>query len=94
LRDNQLFHDLTEEEYNVVSGILKRKVYQPEETVFKEGGTDQILYIIKKGEVRICKQGPQGDLQTITLLKDRDIFTGRCPFSTERRTRRPSSPPA
>ena len=44
LRDNQLFHDLTEEEYDVVSGILKRKVYQPEETIFEEGGTDQILY--------------------------------------------------
>ena len=74
LRDNQLFHDLTEEEYDVVSGILKRKVYQPEETIFEEGGTDQILYIIKKGEVRICKQGPHGGLQTITLLKDRDIY--------------------
>ncbi len=74
LRDNPIFYDLTEEEYDIVSGILKRKVYQPEETVFEEGGTDQILYIIKKGEVRICKEETHGDLQIITLLKDRDIY--------------------
>lgn len=74
LRDNALFRDLTEDEFDLFSGILKRKVYQPEETIFEEGATDQILYIILKGEVRICKQGPRGDMQTITLLKDRDIY--------------------
>jgi len=74
IRDNNLFNDLSEQEFNIVSEILKRKVYQSKETIFEEGGIDQILYIINKGEVRVGKKGPRGQIQTITLLKEHDIY--------------------
>ncbi len=73
LREIPFFHDLTDEEFEVLAPILKRKVYKAGETLFKENEVGQILYIICKGEVKVCKEGPGGDLQTITLLKDGDI---------------------
>ena len=73
LREITFFHDLTDEEFDTLSRVLKRKVYKAGETVFKENEVGQVLYIIRKGEVKVCKEGPGGDLQTITLLKDGDI---------------------
>ena len=69
----KLFDELTDDELEVLSDILKRKYYKVGQTILKEGETDEVLQIISKGEVKVCKVGPTGDLQTLTLLKDGDI---------------------
>ena len=32
------------------------------------------MYIIKKGEVKACKTAPDGELFTLTIMKDGEIF--------------------
>ena len=74
LRDIHFFLDLNDEELNVVSKVLREKDFKLGTTVFKEGEDGQSLYIIKRGEVKACKATPEGDLLTLTLHKDGDIF--------------------
>jgi CRP-like cAMP-binding protein len=69
----KLFEGLTGDELETLSGALKRKHYKIGETIFKEGEVGETLYIIKHGELKVCKAGITGELQTLTLLKDGDI---------------------
>lgn len=73
LREIQFFHDLSDEEFDVLIPALKRRTFKTGEAVFRENERGETLYVIKKGELKVCKKDPGGDLQTITLLKDGDI---------------------
>ena len=73
LKDIQFFRELTEDELDTLAQILKRRAYKTGESLFKEDEVGETLYVIKKGEVKVCKVGPDGELQTITLLKDGDV---------------------
>jgi CRP-like cAMP-binding protein len=53
------------------------------DTVFKDSEEGHSLYIIKKGEVKACKTAPDGELFTLTILKDGEIF-GEMSFLDER----------
>ena len=83
LRNLQFFDEMTDEELDVLSGIVKKKDFASSETVFKESEAGSSLYVIKKGEVKVCKVGPDGELFTLTVLKDDDIF-GEMSFLDER----------
>ncbi len=74
LRDIDFLSDLNDQELGVLSKVLKEEVYATGTTVFKEGEDGQSLYIIKNGEVKACKTSPEGDLLTLMLHKDGDIF--------------------
>jgi len=41
------------------------------------------MYVIRKGEVKACKAAPDGELMTLTMMKDGDIF-GEMSFLDER----------
>ena len=69
----KLFDELTDDELEIISGVLRKKHYGKGKKIFKEGEAGEALHIISKGEVKVCKVGPTGDLQTLTLLKDGDI---------------------
>ncbi len=74
LRDYLFFADLSDDELTAVSQIVKRKDFKLGETVFKDSEDGNSLYLIKKGEVKACKTAPDGELFTLTLMKDGDIF--------------------
>lgn len=74
LREYLFFSDLSEDELAAVSKIVKRKDFKLGETVFRDSEDGNSLYIIKKGEVKACKTAPDGELFTLTLMKDGDIF--------------------
>lgn len=74
LSDIHFFAELNDEDLSIVAKVLKEKDFKTGTTVFKEGEDGQSLYIIKKGEVKACKATPEGDLLTLTLHKDGDIF--------------------
>ena len=74
LREIDFLSDLNDQELGVLSTVLKVKEFPVGATVFKEGEDGQSLYIIKKGEVKACKTSPEGDLLTLMLHKDGDIF--------------------
>ena len=74
LKGIQFFADFTDDELAVVTGIVKRKDFKTGDTVFSEAEDGKALYIIKKGEVKACRMGPNGELVTLTLMKDGEVF--------------------
>lgn len=74
MRDQHFFSDLNDEELAVVAGIAEKKEFSTGDTVFRESEDGQCLYLIKSGEVKACKTAPDGELFTLTILKDGDIF--------------------
>ncbi|MBI5598171.1 MAG: cyclic nucleotide-binding domain-containing protein [Deltaproteobacteria bacterium] len=74
LRTISFFADLNDRELEVAANILNKKEYKPGEAVFTEMQDGESLYILKKGEVKACKTAPDGELFTLTVMKDGDIF--------------------
>ncbi len=74
LRDQPFFTDLTDDELIVISKITSRKDFKLGDTVFKESEDGQSVYVLKSGEVKACKIAPDGELFTLTIMKDGDIF--------------------
>lgn len=74
LRDIMFFSDLSDKEVAVVASIVNTQQFKTGDTVFKESQDGQSLYILKKGEVKACKIAPDGELFTLTIMKDGDIF--------------------
>jgi CRP-like cAMP-binding protein len=74
LKGIQFFSEFTDDELAVVAGIVERKDFKTGDTVFNEQEEGTALYIIKKGEVKACRLGPNGELVTLTLMKDGEVF--------------------
>ncbi len=74
IKDIPFFSDLTDEELETIAGVIKEKKFKVGDMIFRESEDGQSLYIIKKGEVKACKTAPDGELYTLTLMKDGDIF--------------------
>lgn len=74
LREIPFFHDLTDKEVDTISTIVKKKNFKLGDTVFKESEDGASIYVIKKGEVKACKTAPDGELFTLTIMKDGEIF--------------------
>lgn len=74
LREIHFFADLSDSELDVISRITNQKNFKVGATVFKESDDGSSIYVIKKGEVKACKTAPDGELFTLTLMKDGDIF--------------------
>ncbi len=50
---NELYQKMTTEEFNALYSAMKRETYNPEETIIKCGETDQSLFFINSGVVRL-----------------------------------------
>lgn len=74
LRETPFFHDLTDKEVATIATVVKKKDFKVGETVFKESEDGHSIYVIKRGEVKACKTAPDGELFTLTIMKDGDIF--------------------
>ncbi len=74
LRDILFFSDLSDAELDTVSKIVKKKSFKLGDTIFKESEDGASLYIIRTGEVKACKTSPDGELFTLTIMKDGEIF--------------------
>ena len=74
LREMPFFQDLSDNEVAVVSSVVRKQDFKLGDTIFKESEDGQSLYIIRKGEVKACKTAPDGELFTLTIMKDGDIF--------------------
>ncbi len=74
LREQQFFADLTDDELGVIATITSRKDFKLGDRIFSESEDGQSIYIIKRGEVKACKIAPDGELFTLTIMKDGDIF--------------------
>jgi CRP-like cAMP-binding protein len=61
LKEAVLFRDMTDEELGVVSKKIFQKAYKKGSTLFVEGMSGEILYIVAEGGVDIVKKTKDGD---------------------------------
>jgi CRP-like cAMP-binding protein len=74
LKEQPFFADLTDDELGIISSITRKKDFKLGETVFNASEDGQSLYLIRSGEVKVCLEAPDGEIFTLTILKDGDIF--------------------
>ena len=74
LKEQRFFADLTDDELGIISSITHKKDFKLGETAFKTSEEGQSLYLIRSGEVKVCLEAPDGEIFTLTILKDGDIF--------------------
>lgn len=74
IREVPFFHDLSDNEVDTIAKVIKKQDFKLGDTIFKESEDGQSLYILRKGEVKACKTAPDGELFTLTIMKDGDIF--------------------
>ena len=74
LRDINFFADFSDKELKLVADIVEKKEFKTGDTIFKDSDDGTGLFIIRKGEVKACKTTPDGELFTLMMMKDGDIF--------------------
>ena len=74
LRSLPLFQDLTATELPQVATLFFEKAYSKNSTLFVEGMTGEILYVIKKGSVSITKKGNSGQEMVLATLKEGEFL--------------------
>ncbi len=62
-----IFADFTEDEIYHLLKLAFEKKYTKEQTLFVEGMSGEVLYIIKRGKVDICKKTDKGELIIASL---------------------------
>ncbi|MDI6802021.1 MAG: cyclic nucleotide-binding domain-containing protein [Thermodesulfovibrionales bacterium] len=70
----KVFEDLTDEEKDILCGLLKSGTYHPSEIIYSEGEPGDSLDIITSGKVRICRMTVEGDYMTLSTAKAGEIF--------------------
>ncbi len=70
----EFFSDMDEGFRELLAGIAKVKVFEPDEYVLKIGDKDNSFYIIKKGAVRISRLNGEGDEVVLGRLGEGDYF--------------------
>lgn len=62
-----IFAEMTENEIYQILRLAFEKKYPKDSTLFVEGMSGEVLYIIKKGKVDICKKTDKGELVIASL---------------------------
>ena len=68
LKTQPLFQGLTPEELSNVSTLVFEKTYPKNSTLFVEGMTGEILYLIQKGKVEITHKDAKGEEKVLATL--------------------------
>jgi len=69
-----LFKELTPAEINNLAPLFFEKNYSKNSTLFVEGMSGEILYVIKKGAVQISKKGNGNDEVVLATLKEGEFL--------------------
>lgn len=69
-----LFHDLTPEEVDTISGLARVRNYKKNMIIFMEGEPGEALYFVISGKVKISKTTEDGREQILHLLQHGDVF--------------------
>jgi CRP/FNR family transcriptional regulator, cyclic AMP receptor protein len=74
LKSLPLFKELTPAEVNNMAPLFFEKSYSQNSTLFVEGMTGEILYVIKKGSVHISKKGAGSQDILLATLKEGEFL--------------------
>lgn len=69
-----LFHDLSTDEINSISGLARVRNYKKNMIIFMEGEPGEALYFVISGKVKISKTTEDGREQILHLLQHGDVF--------------------
>ncbi len=86
LRQVALFADLDDAELARVSEISREQVYQPSQTIFKEGEPGNRLFLILEGGVRISRDIPGSGEEALAVLKPGACFGEMAVFDRSERS--------
>jgi CRP-like cAMP-binding protein len=74
LKHCDIFQGLNKEAMDKVSAIARDKNIPKKEIIYSAGDKDDVLYILKKGRIRIFKLSIDGKMITLAILREGDIF--------------------
>ena len=74
LKEQPFLSDLTDGELALIATVTKKEAFKPGQTIFKTSDPGEALYIIRSGEVKVCMAATDGELFTLTILREGDIF--------------------
>lgn len=86
LKQVALFADLDDAELARVSEISREQVYQPSQTIFKEGEPGNRLFLILEGGVRISRDIPGSGEEALAVLKPGACFGEMAVFDRSERS--------
>ena len=89
------FEGLGEKEVNTLYSLATTKTLRKDEVLFAEGDTDQALYVVLEGEIRVVKHLQGQQTETVSTLRDGawvgEIgFTGKIPRMASALANKPS----
>ncbi len=74
IKDVSLFYDLSAAELEEVAKVCEYKIYQPGDIIMREGDPGGILFVIKKGEIKITRNFHHQEDIVLTILRDDEFF--------------------
>lgn len=74
LKKSILFKGCSDEELELVIGLLQERTVKPNTTIFTEKMAAEALYIVKNGAVRISITSPQGEDVQLLFLGPGEFF--------------------
>jgi CRP/FNR family transcriptional regulator len=86
LRQNRLFEQAGEEAIADSEHIFKTTIYPKRAMVFDQGDSTRVVYLVKRGRVRIARLTPDGKEVTVAVLGPGDLFGEETLFETHPRT--------
>jgi CRP/FNR family transcriptional regulator, cyclic AMP receptor protein len=75
LKKVALFEGLTSAQLQKVAAIAKKTAFEGSAFIFREGDTDQAMFVVLEGKVRISKQVPGVGEEALAIL-DKDQWFG------------------
>lgn len=74
LKRCDIFSGLSKQDLDKVGAIAHEKTIPRKEIIYTPEDKNEVMFILKKGRVRIFKLSAEGKMITLAILKDRDIF--------------------
>lgn len=74
LKRCDIFHGLNKEAMDKVMAIAHERTVPKKEVIMAPDNNSGIMFILKKGKVRVFKLSVDGKMITLAILKDGDIF--------------------
>src|SRR5271166_235662 len=86
LRQNRLFERVTDESIENCEHLFKTTLFPKRAMVFDQGDPTRLVYLIKRGNVRIVRLTPDGKEVSVAVLGAGDIFGEETLFEQLTRT--------
>jgi CRP/FNR family transcriptional regulator len=86
LRQNRLFDHASDDAVSGGDDIFKTCIYPKRAMVFEQGDPARVVYLVKRGKVRITRLTPDGKEVTVAVLGAGDLFGEETLFDNVPRT--------